>query len=151
MIHIAYQKYLQLPLATETEHRHQSEIYNNKWCILTGLAIMHPHPHRYYTLEEFEREYRLDSELRQRFPISIEEYDAWRKTEMTRLEATGVITPRVYKKLHEVCPQCFKAEYTTTLLATAYILGEDYKDTLNEVRCNCGWIGTPHDLIPKKQ
>ena len=49
-IHIAYKKYLDLPLATIQS---ETEIYRHMWVILTGRSIVSPHPHRHYTLIEF--------------------------------------------------------------------------------------------------
>jgi len=45
-----YELYLSCPLATITTN---SDLYNNQWCVQTGMACMHPHPHRYFTKDEF--------------------------------------------------------------------------------------------------
>ena len=50
---VGYDEYLKMPKATiNGEHRY-AEMYVKKWCILTGRSMIHPHPHRYYTLMEF--------------------------------------------------------------------------------------------------
>jgi hypothetical protein len=71
MIELAYKKYLQLPLADTTSD--SCEIYDKNWCVLTGLAFMHPHPHRYFTLDEFQTKYIEDAEFRKRFSVPYEE------------------------------------------------------------------------------
>ena len=57
----AYKEYMLMPLGVD------SEIYNNIWCIFTGRSIVEPHPHRYYTLKEFENRVYSDKEFADRF------------------------------------------------------------------------------------
>jgi hypothetical protein len=52
-IKAGYEEYLKLPLAEMNGKNRDAELYNNGWCIFTGRAIMHPDPHRHYTLIEF--------------------------------------------------------------------------------------------------
>lgn len=47
-----YDEYLELPKADMGRNR-DAELYSNGWCILTGMACMHPHPHRHYSFTEF--------------------------------------------------------------------------------------------------
>ena len=49
----AYKEYLKMPKAKSSGFNRDSEIYSNNWCVLTGLAFMHPHTHRHFTFEEF--------------------------------------------------------------------------------------------------
>lgn len=63
----SYQEYLKLPLVTRGAFRVSRELYDNQWCILTGLACMDPHPHRHYTLEEFKLAIQAKPELKERF------------------------------------------------------------------------------------
>lgn len=49
----AYAKYMLMPLASISESS-PSEIYSRYYVVLTGRAIIHPHPHRHFTLKEFE-------------------------------------------------------------------------------------------------
>lgn len=55
-----------------------------------------------------------------------------------------------YRIDHEVCPQCKKANYTSTLMGFIFDSNNpsSYKDE-NGVNCNCGWKGTVHQLIKK--
>jgi len=47
-----YQEYLKLPKAT-VSNVHESELYQNGWCVKTGLGVVDPDPHKYYTFLEF--------------------------------------------------------------------------------------------------
>ena len=53
----AFEFYLSQPKASL---HNESIIYNNLWVQLTGLACLHPHPHRYYTKEEFTEKINSD-------------------------------------------------------------------------------------------
>jgi len=46
----AYEEYKKLPKA---EINKKSELYDNQWCVITGLGVVYPDPHRYYTFLEF--------------------------------------------------------------------------------------------------
>lgn len=59
-----YAKYKLMPLATVADHR-ASHIYNEKWVVQTGLSIVAPHPHRHYTLEEFEEKLNKDAKFKE--------------------------------------------------------------------------------------
>lgn len=52
-VKIGYEEYLLLPEATCSGPDRDAELYKNGWCITTGLACIHPHPHRHYSLIEF--------------------------------------------------------------------------------------------------
>ncbi len=60
-----YNEYLTLPLATIGNN--DTEIYKNKWCVITGLAFCSPDPHRYYTIMEFAFYLGQDKNLFDRF------------------------------------------------------------------------------------
>ena len=47
-----YEEYLKLPKEDRMENRN-SDLYTNGWCVLTGRAIIHPHPHRHFSFLEF--------------------------------------------------------------------------------------------------
>lgn len=57
-----YKLYLNCPLATP-ENKHNSVLYDKLWCVQTGMAFMHPHPHRYFTKEEFLEKLDTDDNL----------------------------------------------------------------------------------------
>jgi hypothetical protein len=50
---LGYEEYLKLPKAECSGVNREAEIYSNKWCVSTGRSIIHPNPHRHYTLLEF--------------------------------------------------------------------------------------------------
>ena len=53
-----------------------------------------------------------------------------------------------YYSLHSVCPKCKERNFISTLMAFPIYLDRltEYQD-LNDVKCNCGWDGTIHELI----
>ena len=55
-----------------------------------------------------------------------------------------------YKIDHEVCPECRKREYRSTLMCFVFYSDDpdSYQDQ-NDVSCNCGWKGIVHDLVKK--
>lgn len=59
-----FAKYKLMPLATVADHR-ASLIYNEGWIVQTGLSFMAPHPHRHYTLEEFQEKLNIDAEFKE--------------------------------------------------------------------------------------
>ncbi len=59
-----YYEYLKLPLSTLDN---KTEIYENRWCVITGLGFVSPDPHRYYTLIEFAYWFGKDKALYNRF------------------------------------------------------------------------------------
>lgn len=61
----AYEEYRNLP--NYQRQSGKNEIYNNKWCVITGRAIVSPHPHRKWTLEEFVKQCEKNEALRARF------------------------------------------------------------------------------------
>jgi hypothetical protein len=65
-----YESYLALPKEKRGLH---SEMYSNGWCILTGRAIVSPHPHRHYTFLEFVYWCGKDETLYNRFLKAITE------------------------------------------------------------------------------
>ena len=68
-IYAAFTRYLSLPLQTIQA---PSVIYPH-WCVLTGCAIVSPHPHRHFTFLEFCRQVERDEKLRTYFKISVPE------------------------------------------------------------------------------
>ena len=48
-----YEEYLKLPEASCGGENYHAELYTHNWCVRTGVACMHPHPHRYYDFLEF--------------------------------------------------------------------------------------------------
>ncbi len=61
----AYEEYSKMP--NYQRQSGKNEIYNNKWCVIIGRAIVAPHPHRKWTLEEFVKQCEKDEALRNRF------------------------------------------------------------------------------------
>lgn len=61
----AYEQYLSLPKATI--HKKDSEIYNNRWCVITGRSFRFPNPHRHYSYREFIEKLDNDEKFRERF------------------------------------------------------------------------------------
>ena len=55
-----YNLYKTIPLASRLEH---SRIYPN-YVVITGRAICYPHPHRYFTFEEFVDKLYTDPDFR---------------------------------------------------------------------------------------
>lgn len=49
----AYERYLKIPLALITSDNNEENIYDLDMCVVTGLGIVYPNPHRHYTLLEF--------------------------------------------------------------------------------------------------
>lgn len=62
-----YKEYLKMPKAS---FRNESEMYDREWCVIMGRSIVHPHPHRHYTYEEFLNKVALDDEFCARFGIN---------------------------------------------------------------------------------
>lgn len=59
-----YQKYLEIPKFGRNDFStYKVNIYKYDWCVLTGLSIISPHPHRYYTFEEFVEKCKTDEQL----------------------------------------------------------------------------------------
>ena len=52
-----YQKYLLIPKFDRRTKDSVINIYSTGWSMLTGRAIIAPHPHRHFTFEEFVLEY----------------------------------------------------------------------------------------------
>lgn len=73
-IKAGYQEYLQLPLAGEGENRY-AEIYARNWCQHTGVAKVHPNPHRHYTLLEFAYWVGHNPSLYRRFILPLENHE----------------------------------------------------------------------------
>lgn len=48
-----YEEYLKLPKAECSGANREAELYTNRWYIMMGRSIVHPHPHRHYTFLEF--------------------------------------------------------------------------------------------------
>ena len=63
----AYEEYLKLPKAEVSGENKIVELYENNWCIMTGRSIVHPHPHRHYTLIEFAYSLGKKPKLYERF------------------------------------------------------------------------------------
>lgn len=63
---LGYEEYLKLPKSDRGFNR-DSELYKNKWCIILGRSIIHPHPHRHYTFLEFVYWCGKDETLHDRF------------------------------------------------------------------------------------
>jgi predicted nucleic-acid-binding Zn-ribbon protein len=60
---------------------------------------------------------------------------------------------KIYHKAHKVCPKCGNSSYLTTLIGFPLYMSkkEEYKD-LNIIKCQkCGYSGTAHSLISKKE
>ena len=55
-----------------------------------------------------------------------------------------------YGKEHRVCPQCGGGKHLSSLVGFIPNLSKakEYKDR-NTVRCECGWVGAVHDLLPE--
>lgn len=62
----AYSEYKLFPLPNVSNHT-SNELLQNNWCIRIGLSIIAPHPHRYYTFEEFVNKIENDNSFAQRF------------------------------------------------------------------------------------
>lgn len=60
---LGYEEYLKLPKSGFSE----TELYANGWYIMTGMSIIHPHPHRHYTFLEFVYWCGKDENLYNRF------------------------------------------------------------------------------------
>ena len=56
-----YDKYNSMPLATQTT---PAVLYDKGFVIHTGMAFVPPHPHRYYTFEEFCDAYTTNDKFR---------------------------------------------------------------------------------------
>lgn len=74
---IGHNEYLKLPKAECSGVNRESELYSNHWCVITGRAIIHPHPHRYYTFVEFVYWCGKDQTLYDRFikDISLKDHN----------------------------------------------------------------------------
>jgi len=59
-----YEEYLKLPKAKRNK---DTDIYLNKWCVITGKSIIPPHPHRHFTFLEFVYFCGQDASLWNRF------------------------------------------------------------------------------------
>jgi len=62
----AFDKYSLMPLAKMSE-KEKSEIYQKGYVVVTGRAIVHPNPHRHYTLCEFKEKWESDTEFKEFF------------------------------------------------------------------------------------
>ncbi len=76
-------------------------------------------------------------------PLTGEEADRWRescrKCEKAKADYYGS---------HRFCPKCGGKSHTTTLVA--YYMSPGQEDTFrdgNNIRCECGWSGTKHDMV----
>lgn len=47
-----YEEYLKLPKAGLRDSN-ENELYKNHWCLITGLGVVSPNPHRHYSFLEF--------------------------------------------------------------------------------------------------
>ena len=56
-----------------------------------------------------------------------------------------------YHRQHAACPQCGAVDNEQTCVGYIPIPGheDEYQDR-NRVRCECGWVGIVHDLVPEK-
>ena len=63
----AYNKYLQIPLANITSLNDEENIYSLDMCVVTGLGIVDPNPHRHYTLLEFAYWLGKKQEIKEKF------------------------------------------------------------------------------------
>lgn len=66
-----YAKYIDMPLANQVNR--QSIIYNREWVNFMGMSITHPHPHKHFTLLEFEIKMNDDKEFRDFFNAKLNE------------------------------------------------------------------------------
>jgi len=44
---LGYEEYLKLPKAECSGVNRETELYTNRWYIMMGRSIVHPHPHRH--------------------------------------------------------------------------------------------------------
>lgn len=51
-----------------------------------------------------------------------------------------------YDAKHCCCPVCGRSGLETTTIGIAF-LGPSTRDT-NRAKCQCGWVGIVHDMIP---
>lgn len=61
-----YERYLTMPLASNVRGNSdtpRSELYDKHYVVHTGKAVIYPHPHRYFTQEEFETKLNEDKEF----------------------------------------------------------------------------------------
>jgi hypothetical protein len=64
---LGYEEYLKLPKAECSGVNRETELYTNRWYIMMGRSIVHPHPHRHYTFLEFVYWCGKDENLYNRF------------------------------------------------------------------------------------
>jgi hypothetical protein len=82
--------------------------------------------------------------------MNAHDYLEWRNKQYDEYEARGVITQRLYNKLHKLCPLCSNHSVGRTFAGPIAILGENYEDKINDAWCRCGWKGKVNDLIAEK-
>lgn len=81
--------------------------------------------------------------------MSNEERDQWRENELDKYEKQGIITSRMFYKLHKCCPECGKVA-GQTYFGVIDILGENFIDDQNVAMCSCGWTGKVIYLVSEK-
>lgn len=55
----------------------------------------------------------------------------------------------LYYSKHKCCPTCGHDKTTQTYVGYFFTTIEKFKDE-NRAKCQCGWVGTVHDLTPRK-
>lgn len=57
-----------------------------------------------------------------------------------------------WDKQHFLCPKCeSEKNLKQTLAAPIWVVGESYKDDINNAWCDCGWSGKVNQLKPKNE
>lgn len=57
------------------------------------------------------------------------------------------ITQEMYHRLHSTCPKCLEKFKGFTALV-GYIITDMTSEDRNQIKCECGFEGITHDLIP---
>jgi RNA polymerase subunit RPABC4/transcription elongation factor Spt4 len=53
-----------------------------------------------------------------------------------------------YYQNHQCCPECGCDNLETTCVG--YLITNDDSRDKNAARCECGWVGIVHDMVPKR-
>jgi hypothetical protein len=65
-----------------------------------------------------------------------------------RKEAAGLVSRRIWNKLHEACPDCNNTQLMVTMVGVLEDENRDFEDNFNTAECKCGWRGPVRDLLP---